>query len=59
MILTHILVLLAATPVAVSPSPAMLAIGDGGTAVARPRRALALLPAVSVPAPAVLAVRGD
>lgn len=59
MILTHFLVLLASPPVAVLPVTARLAIGDAGTAISGPGRALALLPALPVRAPAVLAVRGD
>lgn len=67
MILTHILVLLSAQPVVVSPSSAVLAIGDAGTVVGRVQRAIALLPALPVRAPAMLtvgartqvAVRGD
>lgn len=59
MILTHILVLLAAPPVVVSPAAAALPIGDAGTVVAGPGRALILLPALPVRVAAVLAVRGD
>lgn len=59
MILTHILVLLATPPVVVSPAAAVLPIGDAGTVVAGPGRALILLPALPVRAAAVLAVRGD
>jgi hypothetical protein len=59
MILTHILVLLAAPPAAVSPSSAVLSTGDAGTIVAGAGRALRLLPALPVRVVAVLAVRGD
>jgi hypothetical protein len=59
MILTHILALLVAPPVAVSPWVGQLPIGDGGTRITGPGRALALMPALPVRAPPVLAVRGD
>lgn len=59
MILTHILVLLAAPPAVVEPLPAALPIGDGGTVITGPGRALALMPALPVRARPVLAVRGD
>jgi len=59
MILTHILVLLSATPALVVPKAAALPITDGGAQLVQPRRAAALLPAVPVRTRAVLAVRGD
>jgi hypothetical protein len=59
MILTHILVLLAAPPAAVVPAAAVLPLGDAGMIVSGPSRALAQMPVLPVRALPVLAVRGD
>ncbi|WP_353218373.1 hypothetical protein [Sandarakinorhabdus sp.] len=60
MILTHFIAFLAqaATVVGFAPTAAQMALADAGTAVTLPRRPLAEVPALTVGAAPLLAVRG-